>query len=465
MLDLDTRTAVLLLSAQGHSSRAIGKALKLSRNTVRKVLRQGIAQVPALQRPEQLAEQLQRIRKLHIECQGNLQRVWEKLQEQGVEVGYSTLTAFGRRHEIGTKAKVAVGKYDFAAGKEMQHDTSPHTVKLGGRQKPLTCATMAFGFSHTLFAQCYQRWSRFECRVFHSLTAQYFEGMCARCTVDNSSVILAGGSGKHAIISDEMKVLSERFGFEFVAHELGDKNRSARVERAHYYIERNFYPGRSFDDIDDLNRQLRDWCDRVNAKPRRHLDATPRELLALERPHLRPLPLFVPEVYDLHSRRVDTEGYVNLHTNRYSVAAKLLGRRLELRESIRAVRIFDAKQLVAEHPRLPAGARMLSRLPEHAQRPQRKRDRPPSPQEKTLRAVGDELGQLVDRLRKHHGGLALKAVRQLHRMYLDYPTDVLRGAVAEALRHDLYDLRRIERMTLNRIAGDFFRVPNDEDEQ
>ncbi|HLT36136.1 MAG TPA: hypothetical protein VK034_07615, partial [Enhygromyxa sp.] len=52
----------------------------------------------------------------------------------------------------------------------------------------------------------------------------------------------------------------------------------------------------------------------------------------------------------------------------------------------------------------------------------------------------------------------LRKVRQLRRMYLEYPTDVLVAAVDDALGFDLYDLDRIEKMVLQRIQGDFFRL-------
>jgi hypothetical protein len=93
-----------------------------------------------------------------------------------------------------------------------------------------------------------------------------------------------------------MLALAERFDFRFEAHALGHANRSA-----------------------------------------------PFELLAAERPHLRPLPAFVPEVYDLHTRRVDVEGYVTLHGNRYSMPAALIGRSVEIRESSKQVRVFDGR--------------------------------------------------------------------------------------------------------------------------
>jgi hypothetical protein len=79
-----------------------------------------------------------------------------------------------------------------------------------------------------------------------------------------------------------------------------------------------------------------------------------------------------------------------------------------------------------------------------------------------LREVSSVLGQLIDRLRMRYGGQALRKVKQLHRMYLEYPTDVLVTAVEEALRFDLYDIERIDQMVLRRIQGDYFRlVPNE----
>jgi hypothetical protein len=115
------------------------------------------------------------------------------------------------------------------------------------------------------------------------------------------------------------------------AHRVGDANRSAHVERFFDHIEKNFLAGRSFADWDTLNAEARAWCDRDNARPRRHLHASPRELFATERLRLRPLPLHVPEVYRVHQRVVDTEGYVNVWRNRYSVPWQSIGRTVEVR--------------------------------------------------------------------------------------------------------------------------------------
>ena len=111
MLDLDTRTAILALHARGQRMRAIARALGVSRNSVKSVIQAGSAEVPALDRTEKAEPYLDQIRRLHRECDGNLVRVRERLLEEppGVDLAYSTVTAFCRRHGIGVKEKKAAG--------------------------------------------------------------------------------------------------------------------------------------------------------------------------------------------------------------------------------------------------------------------------------------------------------------------------------------------------------------------
>src|SRR2546429_7577164 len=72
-----------------------------------------------------------------------------------------------------------------------------------------------------------------------------------------------------------------------------------------------------------------------------------RELFAVERQHLKPLPVWIPEVYRLQERIVDVEGYVALNSNRYSVPFTWMGRRVEVRETKNQVVIqLDARNAV-----------------------------------------------------------------------------------------------------------------------
>ncbi|HEX7480982.1 MAG TPA: IS21 family transposase [Polyangiales bacterium] len=465
MLDLYTRTAILRLAQQGHSHRTIARTLKLSRNAVRQVLRSGAREVPSLERQELLSAHLDAVRTLYDECRGNFVRVMEKLAERGVAVGYSTLTSFCRRHEIGIAPKQAVGRYHFEAGQEMQHDTSPHNVEIGGVRRTVQCASLVLCYSRAIYAQVYGRFSRFECRAFLTEAVQYFGGAAHRCVTDNTSVVIAHGTGRDAVAADELLALGARFGFSFLAHELGDANRSARVERPFHYIEHNFYPGRSFASLDDLNAQLRAWCDVANAKPKRSLPRPPSELLVAEKSALVPLPLHIPEIYEVHARRVGVEGYVQLHKNLYPVPDLLIGRALQLHEALGEVRIFDGHKLVMRYDKCEYGAgERVPAQPGQHRRGLRTKQPAPSQEEQVLRAQDPALGRLIDALKKRDGGRALKAVRRLHRMYLDYDTELLLSAVREVECYGLTDLMRIEKLVLRRLAGDFFKLPMRDDE-
>ena len=148
----------------------------------------------------------------------------------------------------------------------------------------------------------------------------------------------------------------------------GDANRSARVERPFSFIENNFLAGRTFASWEDLNQQARQWCDKVNSTYKKHIRAVPRELFAVERLHLKPLPAWIPEVYRLHQRTVDVEGYVSVNSIRYSVPVAWIGRRVEVRETRDKIEIeLDARHIVthvargdaatsADHARRPSAA-------------------------------------------------------------------------------------------------------------
>jgi hypothetical protein len=467
MLDLDTRQAIFTLKSKGRGIKAIAKALQVSKNTVKAVLRSGQREVPPLERTDQATPHLDAIREQYGRCRGNLVRVWEELAARDIVIPYSTLTAACRRHGIGVKDKQPAGEYDFAPGKEMQHDTSPHKVKVGGCKRTLDCAALWLGYSRMVFAQCYPTFNRFYCKVFLTKAFETFDGAAESCTVDNTSVVIASGSGKNAVVAPEMVAFAERFGFTFVAHELGDTNRSAIVERGFYYIETNFYPGRDFTTLEDLNEQLSAWCVKVNGTFRRHLQAKPVELFRVEQPQLKPLPVHIPEVYALHHRCVDLCGYVHVHTNRYSVPPDLIGREVEVRESIDRIRVFSGHQLAAEHERHEEGARTRSTLPEHRYAGRWKRrhpNPPPLPEERVLRAGPNPLGAMVDAIKKRRGGRAVRPIRELHRLYLDYPEGPLCRALEVALGYGVTDIARIEEIVLKNIAGDFFRLPEIEED-
>ncbi|HJZ99774.1 MAG TPA: IS21 family transposase [Candidatus Solibacter sp.] len=457
MLSRSQRTTILELAGQGIGKREIARVLGVSRISVRRVLRARSAEVPELDRGEKAEPYRRQILELMHQCKGNLVRVHEELVADGAALSYQALTAFCRRHGIGEAPVAPAGRYEFEPGEEMQHDTSPHEVRLGGKKRKVQTASAVLCYSRMLFFQCYPTFRRFDCKVFLTDALRYFSGIAKRVMIDNTHVVVLRGTGRDMVPVPEMAAFGERFGFEFVAHAIGDANRSARVERPFRFIEGNFLAGRTFSSWEDLNQQAREWCDKVNSTYKKHIRAVPRELFAVERLHLKPLPAWIPEVYRLQERLVDVEGYIALHSNRYSVPVDWIGRRVEVRETKDKIEIqLDARRLVT-HRRLIEAEHQRVTLAEH--RPPRGhglRRGHPHPEEKAIVAAAPEMADYVAGLKQRSRKIVKLALRQLLRFVREYPREPLLGAVREAGHYGLYDLDRVERMILRRVAREYF---------
>ena len=465
MLDQKLRAAILALHEKGRSRRSIARALKVSRDTVKEVIASGSMEVPLIARPQLADAWREEILAQHAACGGNLVRVHEELAKKGAHFSYPALTAFCRRNGIGYEPPKPAGRYDFKPGEEMQHDTSPHEPRIGGVKRKAQTASLVLCFSRMLFFQLYPSFTRFECKVFLTEAFEYFGGLAGRCMIDNTHVVVLKGSGATMVPVSEMVAFGERYGFEFKAHEIGDANRSARVEGPFNYIENNFLAGREFRDFRHANQEARAWCDQKNATFSRALHASRRELFAAEKPHLKPLPIWVPEVYSLHHRIVDGEGYVNVRTNRYSVPYTLMGRQLEVRETKERIEVFDGPRVVATWERVIDACNVRMTNPAH--RPPRGQGRPkeaPPPEEESLLRAEPSLAAYVVALKKHASGRGTLALRRLLKLLRDYPRGSFLAAVRLAEQYGLYDLDRLERMVLKEIAHEYFVLPVDCDD-
>src|SRR5207237_8359214 len=147
---------------------------------------------------------------------------------------------------------------------------SPICVALTGKRRQVLPACAVLCYSRMLFFQMYPTCRRFDGKGFLTEPLCYFGGARTRVLIDNTHVVVLHGTGLEMVPVPEMAAFAERFGFQFLAHELGDANRSARVEGPFWFIEKNCLAGRRFAGWTDLNPQARQWCDRVNATSTQH---------------------------------------------------------------------------------------------------------------------------------------------------------------------------------------------------
>ncbi len=90
--------------------RAIGRQLRVNRNTVRDIIKQG-GLSPQTIRVDKIQIDPDLLTKLYVKCTGRIQRIHEKLtEEEGIIIGYSTLTRMIRELELGGTKKSRCGK-------------------------------------------------------------------------------------------------------------------------------------------------------------------------------------------------------------------------------------------------------------------------------------------------------------------------------------------------------------------
>jgi transposase len=458
------RQSVQTLHRQGLAVREISRLLKLSRNTVRRLV-----QLPADSPADTPSEGCPAPVLLWLvpafeRARGNGVRIQEMLHaELGLDPGYSTLTRWIRQAGLRTPPKRS-GEYVFMPGEEMQHDTSPHRVLLAGKPVMAQCASLILAYSRFLFVQYYPRFTRFEARQFLLEAVRFMAGACPRCVIDNTSVIVVAGAGDEAVFAPEMVAFARTLGFAFRAHQVNHPDRKGRVERPFAYVEGNFLAGREFHDFADLNRQALAWCQEIaNAKPKRALGVAPLAAYAVEKLSLQPLPDVLPPVYQVVERVVDLYGFVSLETNRYSVPERWVGQALSVYQYPAEVRICHRDQVVAVHARLVGVRDARQKLPEHHPTPQRRQQTPP--REATwLRGHDPALDAYVTALVTHAHGRGVRPLRRLLEFKRTYPPAPFLAAVAQALRFGLFDLGRLEALILQQVAGDFFNLDEGNDD-
>ena len=460
MTPAEIRDTVQTLRAQGHSLREISRLLALSRNTVRRILRQAGRSADAAAPCDEPT--LAKLTAAFARARGNVVRVQELLADDGLDSSYSTLTRWVR--EAGLRAPPRrAGEYDFAPGEEMQHDTSPHRVVFtstgtAGKTVTAQCAGLVLAYSRRLFFQYYPRFTRFEAKTFLLEAARFMNGVCPVCVIDNTSVLLAAGAGADAIIAPEMLAFARTMGFRFRAHRVGHPDRKGRIERPFAYIENNFLVARDFEDFDDLNRQAVTWCrDVANQKPKRALGMSPEAAYVIEKPHLKPLPDALPPVYELLERVVDLYGYVSVDTNRYSVPERFVGQSVAVYKLPADIHVCRKDSTIAVHRRLIGQHDAKSTLPGHHSIPVR-RNRGMAREETLLRGHHPSLDRYAAALRQRGNGWGRRALRRLIGLKRTYPGGPFIAAIEQALHYGMFDLGRLEALILKQVAGEFFAL-------
>ncbi len=184
-----------------------------------------------------------------------------------------------------------------------------------------------------------------------------------------------------------------------------------------------------------------------------------------EKPYLNDLPEVLPPIYEHAQRLVDSKGFINLDTNRYSVPEKLIGKKLDVYKYFDTVKIHYCYQEVATHSRLAGKRYGESRIDSHHTKIHYEQaNKVLKETEQALRTSHESINLYITSLKKHVRGDGIRKLNRLLTFKHTYPLDAFIAAIEQAQRYGLYDLNRLEDLILKCVAGNYFNLNHEEDD-
>lgn len=443
---------------QGASRRRIARELRISRDSVAKILGEhqqgratGLAH-PALPTPRQrrgsiVDAYVARMEELLARWpQITAVRVHEELRKAGYRGGYSMVR--DRLRELRPKRlPERVLRFETAPGAQAQMDYAVYDLDFSedGRQR-VNLFSYVLGYSRRQYLRFVQR-QDFETTLREHVRAfEHLGGVAASCLYDNMKVVVGRYEGDEPIYNTRFLAFATYYGYRPIACRPRRAQTKGKVERPFQFIEGNFLNGRSFRSLEHLNECLTQWLTEVaDVRIHRETQRRPVDLHAEELPCLVPLPAQPYDTAEVVYRTVSAEGLVAYRQNLYSVPWRYIGEALAVRITESELIIYGPDlSVIACHPLLPRTTTAArSEQPEHRPREDHRQ------KEAWLQERFAELGPLAQRF--------LEGLIQAQRNGKDHAQRVLvlleiyrrqdlQAALERAVRFGAFSFRAVERI-------------------
>lgn len=346
------------LKRQGLSISAIARQAGLDRKTVKKYLANGLeAPTYSPRKPVVNAVEPYRAHLLErLESYPGLsaRRLHREIREMGFKGAYSSLTEYLREVRPPVP-KTYERRFETAAGVQAQVDFAEfQTIFTSepGIVRKVWLFSMVLGHSRWLWGRFCPNQGLETVMRCHIAAFEAMGGCCSEILYDRMKTAVIGESAAGVVTYNASLVaLLAHYGSAPKACQPYRAKTKGKVERPFRYIRQDFFLGRSFRDLDDLNAQFGIWrAEIANARQHATTGRIVKEHFEQELPHLLPLPGMRYDTVLTVERRISREGMVAVAGNYYSVPDTTRRRVVEVQHHTHEVRIFEEGQLIARHP-------------------------------------------------------------------------------------------------------------------
>ncbi len=292
-------------------------------------------------------------------------RLFKEIQELGFTGKYTIVKDFVRevRPEYGVQA---IYRYETKPGVQAQVDWSEFgKVEIDGKTLKLYCFSMILGYSRMRYIEFTLSIDATTLIKCHLNAFRFFGGYTKEILYDNMKqvVIKRAMKSSDSEWNPKFEDFFKHYGFIPRLCRPYRPQTKGKVENTIGFVRRDFFLGRSFASLQDMNAQATAWLNQVNSSEHGTTHEIPMERLKSE--GLKPID-GIPEylVIREETRTISSDCFISYLGNKYSVPYRFAGREANLQISEGKFSVIVGGEKVCEHEIL-AGSGRTSRVKDH----------------------------------------------------------------------------------------------------
>ena len=468
----------------GLSNRAVARALKVGRETVREYLHraqeagfssweevsqmdEGTVEEKLFPAPDNrgCGRRVPDWSRVHEELGKHkgvtLRLLWEEYYGRDSGGAYS-YSQFCHLYREWAKELPSVMVQAYKGGEYLFVDYAGQTVsyvnRLTGEERRAQVFVGALGASSFTYAEAQESQDLASWISAHVNAFEYFGGVPEIVVPDN----LKSGVKNPCYYEPEINLtyddLSLHYGFAVIPARVRRPRDKAKVETAVQVVEQRILAplrNRTFFSIDEINEAMRPLLEGLNSRVMKHLEKSRRELFeSVDRPRLKALPAHPFEFAERKSARAGINYHVTFNRHYYSVPYALVKKEVEIRATARTIEVFYKGSRVASHLRDDTPGRYTT-SPSHMPSNHRRRKEEWSPERFTRWAqkIGPWTLHVVKALlgSKRHPEQAYRSCLGVLKLADKYGEARLEAACKRAARFELYTYKHIHNILKNNM--------------